>query len=100
MSFVTAIGAGMTVPCTTWQVAIVIPPTRATIPVNSQSPNALKNAKVKFFPLFFRVDYHFTPLEVCNLAEAKEANTDALLHAPATSLCLCCAQCRIFAEAS
>ncbi|CAE7682314.1 unnamed protein product [Symbiodinium pilosum] len=35
MSFVTAIGAGMT---------------------------------VKFFPLFFRVDYHFTPLEVCILS--------------------------------
>ena len=23
--------------------------------------------KVKFFPLFFRIDYHFTPFEVCNL---------------------------------
>ena len=25
-------------------------------------------AQVKFFPLFFRVDYHFTPLEVCSLS--------------------------------
>lgn len=23
--------------------------------------------EVKFFPLFFRIDYNFTPLEVCSL---------------------------------
>lgn len=66
LSFITLFGAGMTEP---WRQRTYLRQ-RWNIWLISWGDGACASLmlfEVKFFPLFFRIDYNFTPLEVCSL---------------------------------